>query len=88
MITIKKIIPPTVDLYAPDGTYLGNLNEYEFLDAKVQIKELQETGYYCVFDGMKIRIDRNGRQEEYPANMFHQLGDCYMSLLATNVKNN
>ena len=42
MINIKKIIPQTVDLYAPDGTHLGNLNQYEFMDAKAQIKELQE----------------------------------------------
>lgn len=81
MIQVKKITPPTVDLYAPDDTHLGTLNEYEFLDAKAQIKELQETGYYCVFEGKKIKIDRNGTQEDYPVNMFHQLGDCYMRLL-------
>jgi len=81
MIKVKKIVPPTVDLYAPDGTHLGNLNEYEFLDAKAQIKELQETGYYCVFNNKKIKIDRNGTQEDYPVNMFDQLNDCYLRLL-------
>ena len=60
---------------------MGNLNEYEFLDAKVQIKELQESGYYCIFEGKKIDIDRNGIQKEYPINMFSQLSDCYMLLL-------
>ena len=81
MINIKKIIPPTVDLYSPDDVHLGNLNEYEFLDAKAQIKEQRLTGYYCVFEGVKIRIDRNGTQEEYPENMFNQLRDCYMRLI-------
>lgn len=28
MIQVKKITPPTVDLYAPDDTHLGTLNEY------------------------------------------------------------
>lgn len=81
MIKVKKIEPPKVDLYAPDGTHLGELNEYEFLDARVQIKELQQSGYYCVFDRVKIMIDRNGSLSEYPANMFNQIGDCYMRLI-------
>lgn len=80
-LKIKKIVPPTVDFYSPDGTYLGNLNQYEFLDAKAQIKELQLSGYFCVFEGKKIRIDRNGTQEEYPKNMFQELTDCYMRLI-------
>jgi hypothetical protein len=81
MIQIKKIEPPKADLYAPDGTHLGLLNEYEFLDAKAQIKEMQETGYYAIFEGKKIRIDRNGTQEEYPIGMFDQLSDMYLRLI-------
>ena len=36
MITISRITPPALDLYAPDGTHLGKINEYEFLDARVK----------------------------------------------------
>lgn len=81
MIQIKKIEPLKVDLYAPDGTHLGLLNEYEFLNARVQIQEIQESGYYAVFKDKKIRIDRNGTLEEYPIGMFDQLGDFYSHLL-------
>lgn len=81
MIKVKKIEPLKVDLYAPDGTHLGLLNEYEFLDARAQIKELQESGYYAIFNGKKIRIDKNGTQEEYPIGMFDQLGDTYLRLI-------
>lgn len=81
MITVKKIEPLKVDLYAPDGTHLGLLNEYEFLDAKLQIKESQETGYYAVFKGQKIRIDKNGTQEDYPRGMFDLLSDLYFRLI-------
>lgn len=81
MIKVKKIIPPLVDLYSPDGFYLGTLNEYEFLDARCQIKENQETGYFIIFNGEKIKLDRNGTEEYSPIGMFDQLGDLYLRLL-------
>ena len=81
MIKINKITPQEVDLYAPDGTHLGKFNEYEFLDAKAQIKEGQEPGYYAMYNGSKIRIDRNGTQEHYPIGMFDMMTDLYMRLM-------
>ena len=81
MIKVKKIEVPKCDLYSPDDTHLGKLNEYEFLDARVQIKEKQLKGYYAVFNDKKIRIDRNGTLEEYPIGMFDQIGYLYCRLL-------
>lgn len=81
MIEVKKIEIPKCDLYSPDDIHLGELNEYEFLDARVQIKEKQLKGYYAIFNSKKIRIDRNGTLEEYPIGMFDQLGDLYCRLL-------
>lgn len=81
MIQIKKITPQTVDLYSPDGIHLGALNEYEFLAARVEIKERQERGYYCIFNDRKIRLDENGTLEEYPIGMFDTLTNFYMELI-------
>lgn len=80
MLTVKTIIPPTVDLYEADGTFLGTLNQYEFLDVRVQIKEHQLSGYFVVFKGEKIRIDKNGTLESYPNGMFDLIGN-YLSKL-------
>jgi len=81
MIKINKIKIPEVDLYSPEGTHLGLLNEYEFLDARCQIKESQLWGYYAMFEGSKILIDRNGTFKEYPIGMFDQLANLYMRIL-------
>ena len=45
MIQINKITPPTLEIYDPDNNSLGFVNEYEFLDIRVQIKELHLSGY-------------------------------------------
>ena len=81
MIKINKITPPTLDLYAPDGTHLGCINEYEFLDARVQIKKEQVFGYYLVFDGKKVRLDKNGELEEYPKGLLDLMSDFYYQLI-------
>jgi len=81
MIQINKITPPTLDLYAPDGTHLGCINEYEFLDARVQIKKEQRFGYYLIFKGKKIRIDRNGGLEEYPLGLLDTMSGFYCELI-------
>lgn len=81
MIKLNTIIPQEVDLYAPDGTYLGKVNEYEFLDVLVQIKENQYSGYYVIFEGQKIRIDKNGTLEDYPIGLFDLLTDLRLKLI-------
>jgi hypothetical protein len=81
MIKPKTIEVPKVDLYSPDGIHLGILNEYEFLDLRVQIKEAQISGYYVIFNGSKIPIDRNGTLKEYPIGLFDQLSDLYFRLM-------
>ncbi len=81
MIKLKDIIPQEVDFYAPDGTYLGKVNEYEFLDVLVQIKENQYSGYYVIFESQKIRIDKNGTLEDYPIGLFDLLTDLRLKLI-------
>jgi hypothetical protein len=80
MIELIKITPPTIDLYAPDASYLGCLNEYEFHYARVQIKKESKYGYYVIFDSKKIQIDKFGNLKEWPNGMFDQLSDLYSQL--------
>lgn len=81
MIQINKIIPPTLDIYDPSGNLLGTVNEYEFLDIRVQIKNNQLSGYYLIFKGKKVRIDRNGELEEYPIGLLDTMTDFYLKLI-------
>jgi hypothetical protein len=61
MIDIKRIVPQTVELFAPNEQSLGFINEYEFYDIRVQIRENQLEGYYLLFNNEKIVIDKNGK---------------------------
>lgn len=81
MIEVKKIKIPLVELFDNEGNHLGEVNEYQFLDIRVQIKKAQQSGYYAVFDGEKIHIDRNGELENYPDGMFDQLTNLYLELI-------
>jgi hypothetical protein len=81
MIQINKITPPTLDVYEPSGNLLGTVNEYEFLDIRGQIRKAQTFGYYLIFKGKKIRIDKNGELEEYPHGLLDTMTDLYLKLL-------
>lgn len=57
---------PMVKFYDNEDNYLGETNnEIIFNDFRCQIKSAQATGYYMVYEGKKIRIDRNGTPEEW-----------------------
>jgi hypothetical protein len=81
MIQINKIIPPTLEVYEPNGNLIGTVNEYEFLDLRVQIKKLQLSGYYLIFNFKKVRIDRNGELEEYPIGLLDTMTNFYCELI-------
>lgn len=66
MIRINKIPPPTVDLYSPDDTFLGTINEYEFSDVRIQIQQSGAIGYYVIDNGARYEIDKYGRLSPFP----------------------
>lgn len=80
-IKVYRIKPQEVDLYGPDGEFLASVNEYEFNDARVQIKELGLKGYYIFFEGQRIRIDSRGRLEKHPDGLFDTLQDLWRKLI-------
>ena len=68
-------------MFNPDGESIGTINEYEFLDARVQIKEQQLSGYSFTFkNSKKYKIDRFGILEYHPEGLFDNYS-YYFSLL-------
>ena len=70
MIELKKDLLDNytkVDFYNPNGDYIGSTNnELVFNEFRVQIKKAQASGYYMMYKGNKIPIDRNGTPKEFP----------------------
>lgn len=66
----QNIPPQLVEHFAPDGTSLGMLNEYESTDLRVQIADYREEGYYMIFNGEKVEIKRDGRCGYWPSGLY------------------
>ena len=81
MIQLKKINSPVVEVFDPEGNLLGEANEYELLDLRVQIKEANVWGYYLIFNGQKIRIDRRGELEDYPIGLLDTMTYLLLKLI-------
>jgi len=69
-VIIKKIPPPTCLVYNPDNTLLGEVNEYEFNDIRIQIREQGLSGYYAKFGEDILKIDSKGRGDNWLLGMF------------------
>jgi len=70
MIKINDITLPTAKLYDPTGFCLGELNEYQFINVRIQIKNENVQGYYCIFNGIVINIDEDGGVDHWPDGFF------------------
>ena len=62
-ITVKVIEPETIEVFSPDGTSCGRLNETEFLDLRCQIKKFRKSGFYVYHNANKIMIRKDGFME-------------------------
>lgn len=80
IIQYEKITPPTMELYSPDDVFIGIINEYEFLDFRVKIKEEGVFGYYVIFKGTKVRLDKKGELDVYPDGLLDTMTSFYMKL--------
>lgn len=61
MIKVNKYKVQTVEHFDNNGNSLGFLNEWENADLRCQIAEEKVSGYYLMFNGLKISIDSNGK---------------------------
>ena len=88
MIKPDKITPETVDAYGPDG-FIGTLNEYEFNDLRIKIKNAKfegDTGYYISFNGYNIEINKHGVLKDWPKGLFSLFESQCMILINWNSK--
>lgn len=78
MITLNKIPAPTAHIWFNDQ-YLGEVNEYEFNDLRIQIVQEQATGYWVAFEGERLDIQPSGCLSRWPIGLFSiiekQLGE-------------
>jgi hypothetical protein len=81
MIKINKIIPQTVEAFTPDNISLGFINEYEFNDLRIQLKENKVDGYYLMFNDLKHQIDKDGRLPLWSKGFFDLQENQLMKLL-------
>lgn len=87
MIRIKENLKePVVDLWYNvkdgKGEYVGKIvNQIQFLDVRLQIKEQQLSGYSVYYKGQQIRIDKYGTLEDNPDGLYDQSIDILMKLL-------
>ena len=78
MIQVKKIDVQLVEHFAPDGTSLGFLNEYENIHLRVQIADAtingytsnDSSGYSLIFNNEKIYIKNNGKLTYWPNGLY------------------
>ena len=71
-----------VDFYRPDGTLLTHTNDYlTYAWIRAQIKEKQLRGYYIMFNGEKVTLDRNGTESHFPNGMMEKWVDEMMKLI-------
>jgi predicted ATPase len=69
MITYNKIIPQIVEIWNRDGLF-ARVNEYELNDLRIQIKTKKVEGFYCVFEGYRIYINKDGSLSHWPKGFF------------------
>ena len=83
MVKINNIEQPTAEVLKEldNGLsmWVGRIKNYaQYLDFKVQVKEAQESGYFLMFKGEKVKLDKNGTEDHFPDGFF---GDIETSLL-------
>ena len=86
MITVTKIEPQIIEHFTPDNQSLGFLNEYENLDLRCQIAEHKAEGYYLIFNGEKITITTDGREDSYPNGLYDVNLDLQIRLFKCRIK--
>lgn len=81
MIKVNKITPQTVELFNPQDESMGFINEYEFNDVRIQIKEQKAEGYYCMFNGERFNINKDGRSQDWFEGFFDLIEQQMSKLL-------
>jgi len=86
MIELKTIDYVRIPLYDNEDVLLGYVNEYELLNAQIQICQQSLEGYYVLLNDNKLVIDRYGmfasklRQYPFDNNLREELLMCGVNI--------
>jgi hypothetical protein len=80
MIKVNKYDVQTVEHFDNNGNSLGFLNEQENVDLRCQIAEEKVSGYYLVFENIKIPIDTNGKINDWKIGLYDITGNLHTRL--------
>ena len=70
-LKINTIVPEVVLIYDEDDNLVGEANEQEFNDFRIQILKTGEKGYYVLLDGhLRIEIDKLGCLKDCPSSKY------------------
>ena len=91
MITITSYPEERVDLYSPEDQFIGNVNQAEFLDARIQIYLNKLEGYYIMTAYGRFNINSAGEMDNWPGEVFSngvKLARKLMNLQQNDITNN
>lgn len=81
-VVVDNNICQAATLFDPSGKPVGVArNDDAIASVQVQIKRKQLDGYYWMFNGEKIMIDKNGNMDKYPDGFFSTFGDLMKELV-------
>lgn len=81
IIKNRKLKEKPCDFYYKDKFLFTVKDVLNFNDVLLQIKNRQNNEFSIVFEGKKIRIDKNGVLETYPKGLFDKNTEILMELL-------
>lgn len=87
MITVNKIDVQTVEHFDNNNNSIGFLNEFENIDLRCQIAEQKVSGYYLVYNGVKIPIEPNGSIKNWVDGLYDILENSFARLFNAQRKN-
>lgn len=92
MIKIKDIKIQNFPLYDSNNNLIGNVNEYQFNDVRIQIGENNLSGYYLLFTNeegqqTKINILPDSSVEQWPSGFFDLYPKQLSKILNLRFKN-
>lgn len=86
-VVIRNYLDKPALLYNPDGCIIGEIkNDTAFEDVRRQIGLQRLSGYYVMFEGKRINIDRYGNIEECPEGFFDTIISAAGDLMTSDDK--
>lgn len=89
MLKINKYLEERVALYSPDNVKLGDVNQDELLDFRVQIATNKVEGYYILHaNNEKTTFDSEGEVDSWHNDTFETTIKLVMKLRRIQKQNN